>query len=131
MARKGSNELGTQQTARAALSLTGFFRRVSPRPVRPGVPRNAAAWLVGKPVRALVLGAATFGIVGCGSSSNSATTSQSAAPSATQAQASTASTQSATATGTTPPGAALAVGATATVPYLSPSANPSSKPGFR
>jgi hypothetical protein len=131
MAREGSNELGTQQTAKASLSFTGFFRSATTRPVRPRAPRNAATWLAGKPVRALVLGAATFGIVGCGSSSNSPTTSQSAAAPATQTQASTASTQSKTAAGTTPPGTALAVGGTATVPYLPPAENPSSKPGFQ
>jgi len=73
----------------------------------------------------LIVGAAAIGIVGCGSSSNSASATQSAAPSTTQAQATTASTQSTAATGATAagasgvtkPGTALTVGQAATVPF--------------
>jgi hypothetical protein len=82
------------------------------------------------------VGAVAIGIVGCGSSGSSTSTSQPTTSSGGQTTATTASTATTAAaatstSGTTAPGTALAVGATATVPYQPVSANQASKPQFK
>jgi hypothetical protein len=81
--------------------------------------------LAGGGLTALLVGVATIATAGCGSASHSTSTTQSTASTGTIASTATGT------SGTTAPGTALAVGATATVPYQPVTANQTSKPEFK
>jgi hypothetical protein len=88
----------------------------------------------------ILIGAATLGAVGCGSSSSSSTTASTAStatttpattPATTATTTSTATTTESSQSGVTPPSASLSIGATATVPYAPVGEEGAGKPTFK